>query len=203
MQAHARWRWALAATDGTIRGTPGMSGAGTKSLTRVGAFRAAGFVFELIPTPHDASEPIALIVTDQASGARLGVVYDLGHWTPDIARRLSRLDALVLEANHDEEMLRHGPYPPFLQARIAGPDGHLSNADAGRLASAVSHRGLATIVLAHLSEQNNRPDVALATVAAHLARGVFAGALLAASQDGVVSFDVGGTQHPRQLALEF
>jgi phosphoribosyl 1,2-cyclic phosphodiesterase len=201
VQAGRKWGWRVAATAGTIRGTPGLKALSPEVVTAPQRLRAAGLVLEFLATPHDAAESIAVIVTHAASGCRMAVVTDLGHWTPAIAKRLQYLDALVLEANHDVEMLRTGPYPVFLQKRIAGPEGHLSNEDASSLCAEATHPALRTVVLAHLSEKNNTPQVALGTVKAGLKRANFRGTLLAASQSSVLSFEIGVTHRTRQLAL--
>jgi phosphoribosyl 1,2-cyclic phosphodiesterase len=108
--------------------------------------------------PHDASDPVAYRV--EADGFAAAVVTDLGHGTALVADHCQDLDLLVLEANHDVAMLREGAYPPALKARILSRVGHLSNdAMAGLLAAVLSPR-LKDVVLAHLSEQNNHPDLA-------------------------------------------
>jgi phosphoribosyl 1,2-cyclic phosphodiesterase len=96
------------------------------------------------------------------------VITDLGSITPHVVACFSGLDALVLEANHDEDMLRQGPYPKFLKERVGGRYGHLSNAVAAQLLAAVAGDGLQHVVAAHLSLKNNTAD---------LARTSFAGAL--------------------------
>ena len=144
------------------------------------------FHLETVPISHDANEPIAVIVTSIVEGSRAGIVYDLGHVTESVLRALDKLDLLVIEANHDEGMLRAGPYPPSLQARIRGKFGHLSNRDAAHAASQSIHSGLNNIVLAHLSEKNNTPRTALGTVGDSLRRARFKGRLIAASQDNVI-----------------
>lgn len=107
--------------------------------------------------PHDAREPLQLRCTD---GARhLGVLTDLGHATPHVLAQLSGLDAMLLEFNHDSELLANSSYPAFLKHRVGGSYGHLSNAAAAGIAAAVHHSGLRHVVAAHLSEQNNRPDI--------------------------------------------
>jgi phosphoribosyl 1,2-cyclic phosphodiesterase len=108
--------------------------------------------------PHDAREPLQLRCTD---GARsLGVLTDLGHATPRVLDRLARLDALMLEFNHDPDMLANSRYPPFLKRRVGGDRGHLSNAAAAAIARAALHPGLRHVVGAHLSRQNNTPEIA-------------------------------------------
>ena len=111
---------------------------------------------------------------------------DIQRLFAETKRAFDKLDILVIEANHDEGMLRAGPYPPSVQARIRGKFGHLSNSDAGKLAGGSIHSGLNNIVLAHLSEENNTPRVALNTVGDSLRRGRFKGRLTAASQGNVV-----------------
>ena len=107
--------------------------------------------------PHDAREPLQLRCTD---GARhLGVLTDLGHATPHVLAALAGLDALLLEFNHDSEMLANSAYPPFLKRRVGGDWGHLSNAAAAAIAARLQHSALRHLVAAHLSEQNNRPEL--------------------------------------------
>jgi phosphoribosyl 1,2-cyclic phosphodiesterase len=122
----------------------------------------AGFGVEPIAVPHDAREPVQFVIENGRS--RLGVLTDLGHGTPHIARAFCRLTALVLECNHDEEMLASGTYPPSLKRRISGPYGHLSNTAAGSILASLDQSQLARVVAAHLSEQNNRPDLAAAAL---------------------------------------
>lgn len=108
--------------------------------------------------PHDAEDPVAYRV--EAGGRSTAVVTDLGHATALVADHVQDLDLLVIEANHDVEMLREGSYPPQLKARILSRVGHLSNAAmAGLLDGALGTR-LRNVVLAHLSEQNNDPALA-------------------------------------------
>ena len=184
--AARKWGWTIVSTAGTRMMCPDWGEIRTILTPRKSSVVVGDFHLETVPVSHDASEPIAVIVTSLGEGARAGIVYDLGHVTETISRALDRLDVLVIEANHDEGMLRAGPYPPSLQARIRGKFGHLSNADAARLAGGSIHRGLNNIVLAHLSEQNNTPRTALGTVGDALRRGRFRGRLTAASQDKVV-----------------
>ena len=113
--------------------------------------------------PHDAREPLQLRCTD---GARtLGVLTDLGHASAHVMARLQGLQALVLESNHDPELLAQSSYPPFLKRRVGGNYGHLSNQAAAEIARAVHHAGLRHVLAAHLSEQNNRPELAKALLA--------------------------------------
>lgn len=125
-------------------------------LARNGESVAMGDL-ELRPfvVPHDAQEPLQLVLSDGA--VRLGIVTDLGCAPAGVAEALRGCQALLLECNHDEAMLRSGPYPPSLQRRILGTHGHLSNEAAADLLSRCRHIGLGKVVAAHLSEKNNSP----------------------------------------------
>lgn len=125
---------------------------------------------ETVRTPHDAADGVAFVVT--SPGARLGILTDLGHPFEALSALLSGLDAVLMESNFDPEMLANGPYPAFLQTRIRGPRGHLSNPESARLLRETGTR-LKWACLGHLSEQNNRPELALDTHQA-LARGDYA-----------------------------
>ena len=113
--------------------------------------------------PHDAREPVQYVLSDGA--AKLGVLTDIGTSTPHVERMLSGLDALVLECNYDRDMLWSGAYPRWLKERIAGPFGHLDNRDSERLLAAVDRTRLRHVIGAHLSQQNNRPELARAALA--------------------------------------
>lgn len=108
--------------------------------------------------PHDATEPLQLSCTD--GSAKLGVLTDLGHATAHVLANLQGCDALLLECNHDLDLLSQSAYPSFLKRRVGGDFGHLSNAAAGQIARLVMHGGLRHLVAAHLSQQNNRPELA-------------------------------------------
>lgn len=115
---------------------------------------------EPIPTPHDAAEGVGFVVA--AEGKRLGILTDLGHVfdpLPDVVRTL---DAVFIESNYDPHMLSDGPYPYHLQQRIRGPHGHLSNGETAELLRLCGIH-LKWACLAHLSEQNNTPELALQT----------------------------------------
>ena len=120
---------------------------------------------QVIPftVPHDAREPVQYVLSD--GDRRLGVLTDIGAPTPHVEQTLSGLHALVLECNYDRDMLWNGGYPKWLKERIAGPFGHLDNADSERLLAALDCSKLQHLVGAHLSEQNNRPELARAALA--------------------------------------
>ena len=110
------------------------------------------------PVPHDAREPSQFVFSDGDN--RLGLLTDAGATTPHIERMLSGIDALVLECNHDIELLMNGPYPPSLKRRISGRLGHLDNATAARIVGGIDCSRLQHFVAAHLSAQNNTPELA-------------------------------------------
>jgi phosphoribosyl 1,2-cyclic phosphodiesterase len=105
------------------------------------------------PVPHDAREPCQYVFSD--GQARLGILTDTGSITNHICEQLSGCDALVLECNHDSEMLAEGPYPASLKQRVGGRLGHLSNTQAAGLLAEIDTGSLQHLVAAHLSEQNN------------------------------------------------
>ena len=109
------------------------------------------------PVPHDAREPVQFVF--QCKHSRLGVLTDTGTVTPHILDMLQACDALLLECNHDPQMLASGPYPPSLQRRVGGRLGHLSNRQAGELLEKLDHARLQHLVAGHLSERNNRPEL--------------------------------------------
>ncbi len=113
--------------------------------------------------PHDAREPVQYVLSDGAF--RLGVLSDIGAPTPHVEQTLSGCDALVLECNHDLEMLWDSGYPKWLKERIAGPFGHLDNGSSQRLLAALDRSRLQHVVASHLSQQNNRPQLARTALA--------------------------------------
>lgn len=112
---------------------------------------------------HDAREPLQLVVDDGAR--RLGIATDFGTADARVTHALQGCHALLLESNHDEAMLEHGPYPYSLRKRIAGRFGHLANTQAAALLAACRHDGLGRVVAAHLSRHNNIPRLAAAAFA--------------------------------------
>jgi phosphoribosyl 1,2-cyclic phosphodiesterase len=182
--AAKKWRWVVLASHGTLAALPALSGQRRIALTP-GATHALD-AFDLLPLriPHDAAEPVAFVVTATVSGARAGVATDLGEVPPTVLAAFERLDLLVLESNHDEGMLRAGPYPFQLQERILGRNGHLANRTCGATIAAVAHRGLRDVVLAHLSEVNNEPALARRTVLSAIRGSAFKGRLHVAAQAG-------------------
>lgn len=119
-----------------------------------------GVKVETVPTAHDGADGVGFVIED--NGTRLGVLTDLGHVFEGLAGVVATLDAVFLESNYDPDMLAHGPYPKRLKKRIRGARGHLSNCEAAELIASAGQR-LAWACLAHLSEQNNTPSLALET----------------------------------------
>lgn len=123
---------------------------------------------ELVPytVPHDAREPVQYVASD--GRVRLGVLTDAGQSTPHLLAALAACDALVLECNHDCRMLADSSYPPSLKQRIGGAYGHLSNDASAAILAALDRSRLKTVIGAHLSQRNNRPDLARAALATAL-----------------------------------
>jgi len=114
--------------------------------------------------PHDAREPLQLTCGDGAS--RLGVLTDLGHASPHVLEQLAGCATVLLECNHDRDLLAASRYPAFLKRRVGGDWGHLANEAAAQIAENLRASGLKQVVAAHLSEQNNRPELAREALAA-------------------------------------
>jgi phosphoribosyl 1,2-cyclic phosphodiesterase len=139
------------------------------------------FVVESCLTSHDALEPLAFSIR-LPDGITLGVAYDVGRPTAAMKYLLRQATALVIEANHDDVMLRMSDYPATVRQRIAGSAGHLSNRTTADLVSELWHPDLATVVLAHLSESCNTPAHARGTVEPVIRAAGFTGTLHVALQ---------------------
>jgi phosphoribosyl 1,2-cyclic phosphodiesterase len=133
--------------------------------------------------PHDAADPVGFVF--EAEGIRIGLATDLGYMPPNAKRHLRKCDVLMLESNHDLDMLRDGPYPWSVKQRVMSRVGHLSNLAASEFLESGYDGGAAYVVLAHLSENNNLPE--LARVSAERALGdrmnLLGNKLLLATQD--------------------
>lgn len=145
-------------TQGTFESLPEKVGAlpdvrffESGDTLEVGDLRVSSF-----GTAHDASDPVSYTVA--CGAAKVGFATDLGHYSHLTRARLAGSHALVLESNYCPEMLRTGPYPPEVQQRIRGRNGHLSNQDMTALLGELLHQGLRTVVLFHISENNNSPE---------------------------------------------
>ena len=111
---------------------------------------------------HDAAQPVGFRIS--YGKKKVGICTDLGVYTDYTAECLKGMDALLLEANHDVNMLQVGPYPYYLKQRILGDRGHLSNENSGKLLCRLLHDGLQEVVLGHLSKENNLPELAYEAV---------------------------------------
>jgi len=207
-KAQKKWNWPLFATTGTVLGTRTPALGAQPSHLHITQFRAGDRLsfsdidVDTFRTPHDATEPIGLALTARSTGARAAVVTDLGMVTESVRRMVKDVDLLVIESNHDEEMLRNGPYPDWLVKRIASSVGHLSNKDCADLVSDAMSPRLRTVVLAHISEENNTPRLAFETMKETVKRTNFRGLLGPAMQDAAVGPFTVGLSQPKQLSLE-
>lgn len=200
-KVHHKWRWPVYASAGTHRALKDVPAKYRVALRPGTACAIGGFTVESTAIPHDANEPLAVAVTANASGMRLGLAHDLGTVPAALEALFARADLLLLEANHDREMLANGPYPPALQQRIRGGHGHISNTEAAAFAARLAHRGLRGVALLHLSETNNTPALAAETVNAALRRaGVAVSARAAAGRRPDMLFAMSGGG-PAQYSL--
>lgn len=174
---HARGALRFARRNGSLV-------AGSRSTLRAAGLRDAGIpllAFESGETvevgalrvatarvSHDAADPVGFRV--EAGEGRIGFALDLGRGTDAVCDLLAGCETVILESNHDAEMLERGPYPRELKERLRGARGHLSNAEAADLLEEVSGKSTRTLVLAHLSRTNNRPDLVLSAARSALSR---------------------------------
>lgn len=214
--AARRWNWPVYATAGTLKSRKGTAdrghASGESSMPISLSIEPAAklpspkkrrivkhvvdthtvveledFTLKFVKAPHDAREPVALIATTRSTGERVGIAYDLGHLTERFIGHFADVDVLILESNYDGAMLRTGPYPWSVKQRVAGPNGHLSNAEAALMARTCVHRDLRHLVLCHLSQVNNRPEIALKTMHTALRGSGFRGVLQAAPQHSTLT----------------
>lgn len=167
----SKWGMPLGGTRGTWQaaGLGAEDLPGYERLEPGATHRLGKLAIRAIAVPHDAAGPVAFVIS--AGGISFGHATDLGHLSPDLVGAFRGCHAVLLESNFDPAMLRDGPYPWSLKERILGPLGHLSNGDVGRYLE----RGLGAecrrVILAHLSQKNNHPDLALLTAEEALQRG--------------------------------
>jgi phosphoribosyl 1,2-cyclic phosphodiesterase len=201
LRSARRWKWSVHATRGTVAAMPELEYADVRSFDAGDTLTFSSMTVQTVQTSHDANDPVAVVATDTASGARAAVVTDLGRESLHLRAVLREVDVLVLESNHDDVMLARGPYPISVQRRIASGTGHLSNREASALARACVHSGLQHLVLAHISQNCNTPDHALAAASAALARSRFRGRVTAAEQDTVHGAFVAASRGGRAVQL--
>mgnify|MGYP000863698787 FL=1 len=173
-------------SQGTLEQLPAQVGKlPSRQLFQTGtAFAIGDLLIEPFAISHDAAEPAGFVVTH--NGSRLGICTDCGTATQLMRARLRDCSALVIEANHDMQMLLTGPYPAELKQRIRSRHGHLSNDDTFRLLEELLHDRLKTVVFAHLSETNNHPNILENAYRALLTREEWRG----------VRFEIGDQHHP-------
>lgn len=129
----------------------------------------SGMTVKAFHTPHDSAESQCYRVMTE-DHKQICVCTDLGHMTEEIHQELAQSDLVMLESNYEEEMLRMGRYPAFLKRRIAGKNGHLSNCDCADEIAALYGQGIRRFVLGHLSEENNRPEIAFMNIVHRLSQ---------------------------------
>lgn len=175
----------LLVTEGTLAACRGLLRGGEEVRTyrpgypvEVDDLRVDPFV-----TVHDAADPVAVAVREPATGLRLGIATDLGRPTVQVKHALRECDALIVESNHDESLLWSAAYPAAVKARIVSSHGHLSNRAAAGLAAELLSPRLVLVVLAHLSEESNNPELARRAMERALARAGFAGLVKVARPD--------------------
>ncbi len=166
----AKWGVRLAGSRGTYAaaGFGAVEIAGYDVLVAGATRRVGSLAVTAIALPHDAAEPLAFVVT--ADGVRLGHATDFGQVSRTMVEAFRPCDALLMESNYDAAMLRDGPYPWSLKERILSPVGHVSNDDVARYLGSGLGEACRTVVLAHLSQTNNHPEVARMTAEVALRR---------------------------------
>jgi phosphoribosyl 1,2-cyclic phosphodiesterase len=132
-------------------------------LPENGSVSLGNIDLECFPVPHDAARPVGFVL--RCEGLRLAMATDLGHATTLVLERMRGSHLVMIESNHDEQMLKNGPYPWQLKQRVAGRTGHLSNDEAAAVLEEVVEECCQAVVLAHLSAKNNRPELARKTAA--------------------------------------
>ncbi len=164
--------YATAGTIDAIRSTKGMGAIDEELFCEVKADKKL-VIKDLTVNPmrisHDAAEPVAYRIG--YGSKKVGICTDLGIYNDYTVESLRGMDAVLIEANHDVNMLQVGPYPYYLKQRILGDRGHLSNENSGRLLSKILHDKLQAIVLGHLSKENNLPELAYEAVRMEITMG--------------------------------
>ena len=170
-------------TQGTASAVRSRSRPARLELIRAGQrFKVGHFEIEPFTIPHDTCDPVAYVI--RVGDTDVAVITDLGRSTRLVERQLGRCALALVEFNHDLQMLLEGPYPWALKQRVRGPHGHLSNAQAAKLIENGASSRLEHLMLAHLSEDNNQPDLARRAAEAALLRAGLRGVSVAtAPQD--------------------
>ena len=161
-----RFDGGLYATAGTVAGRSYLKGLRFTTFAPGDELEVAGMRVRTFHTSHDVADPVGFCF--ECGGDKLGYCTDTGELTAEAREALRSCRILALESNHDVNMLKTGPYPPFLQARILGKGGHLSNDQAAEALPSLICDGTETVVAMHLSEKNNMPSIARRTLEAAL-----------------------------------
>lgn len=191
-----------------------LTSASRRIIDREAPFYIPGTQFRVtaFTVPHDSTDNVGYYIEygDGDNVVRFCLATDVGFVTPDIRRFLSMADHVVMESNHDVDMLMNGPYPAYLKKRVRGEGGHLSNKECAELIHDIWHQGLKHLFLCHLSAENNDPDIAYCTAARALqSEGVKVGedvvlsVLLRNSPSLVYEFLPSAPSAPRQLEIDF
>jgi phosphoribosyl 1,2-cyclic phosphodiesterase len=202
--AARRWGWPVYMNDATrARCSALLSGEeDMRSFSSCRTLRIGGLEVHPFLTCHDAADPLALTVREVATDQKVGVATDLGRATTPVRQALAGCNLLVVEANHDELMLREGPYPWSVKQRIGGSRGHLSNRLAAELAAELVHGDLTDILLAHLSHECNDPGLARDVMTRRLSQSGFSGSVEVAPADDVSEVYEVGDRLARARARE-
>lgn len=190
-----------------------LTSASRRIIEREVPFYIPGTQFRItaFTVPHDSTDNVGYYIEygEGDSQVRFCLATDVGYVTPDIRRFLSLADHVVMESNHDVDMLMNGPYPAYLKKRVRGEGGHLSNKECAELIHDIYHHGLRHLFLCHLSAENNDPDLAYRTAAKALqSEGVRVGddvvlsVLLRNSPSLVYDFQTSPPRRPEPLQLE-
>jgi phosphoribosyl 1,2-cyclic phosphodiesterase len=125
-------------------------------------FQVGDLLVTPVPVPHDAREPVQYLFN--SDNHQLGILTDIGSLTGHVETQYASCDALLVEANHDLDMLATGPYPEFLKERVAGQWGHLNNQQTARLVSVIERQRMQHLVIGHISDKNNTLDKVKAAI---------------------------------------
>ena len=159
-----KWQVPVWTSRGTYEGAGSPDVNGALRIIRDGeTFEWGSMQVNPFTVPHDAREPLQLSISQGEQ--KLTLLTDLGHVTDHVLSSIDGSHAIVIESNHDPELLLQSKYPAFLKRRISGKHGHLPNNVAGQILSEIYHPGLQHVVAAHLSRQNNQPELARSTLA--------------------------------------
>jgi phosphoribosyl 1,2-cyclic phosphodiesterase len=193
-----RWDGRVVASPGTMAGRDYLARMDFERVEPGGAFEAAGMTVETFPTSHDVNQPMGMVF--RAGGDAVGICTDTGTVTPEARRKLRNVRILALESNHDPKMLANGPYPAFLKARVGSDRGHLSNAQAAAVLPELIGPRTETVVAMHISEKNNRPQLAVAALAeAAGARRTDAVGMEAETPDGRLKIRAAAQERPMTI----